>query len=100
MNWISDRCPDRCGHKRNKGTSAQERNRRILRASTVCHLCGEPGADGVDHVIPWSRSHDERLSNLRPAHHDVPNSQGVRCNREKANKDYAPSVLRRSGSLA
>ena len=30
----------------------RERNQRILTPSDLCHICGEPGADAVDHVIP------------------------------------------------
>ena len=33
----------------------RERNKRILTASDLCHICGEPGADAVDHVIPLAR---------------------------------------------
>lgn len=75
-------------------------NRRILAASNVCHICGEPGADAVDHVIPLAKRPDlDVASNKRPAHHDVANSQGIKCNRVKGDKDYAP-IIRRSGSLA
>lgn len=40
----------------------------------VCHLCGLPGADTVDHVVPGN---DHSLGNLRPAH-DHP------CHRRKS----------------
>ena len=81
--------------KRLAGRARQERNRRILRESDVCHICGQPGADAVDHIVPWSVSHDDRRSNLAPAHHDVP----PYCNRVKSNKPYAP-IVRRSGTLS
>jgi 5-methylcytosine-specific restriction endonuclease McrA len=41
----------------------------VLAVSTVCWLCGKPGATTVDHVIPLNRGGaplDPR--NLRPAH--------------------------------
>lgn len=80
--------------RRISGRARQERNRRILAASNVCHICGQPGADAVDHVIPIARGGDEKPNNLRPAHHDVPPF----CNRIKSDKDYAP-IIRRSSSL-
>ncbi|MCX4780068.1 HNH endonuclease [Streptomyces sp. NBC_01264] len=42
---------------------------RLLAESNVCHLCGHPGADVVDHVRPVSRGADpEDTSNWLPAH--------------------------------
>ena len=76
------------------GRARQERNRRILAASDVCHICGQPGADSVDHVVALARGGTEDPSNLRPAHHDVPPF----CNRLKGDRDHAP-IIKRSGSL-
>lgn len=82
-------------HKRMSGRKRQERNRRILAACDVCHICGDGGADSVDHVVPLARGgSDTDPTNLRPAHHDVPPF----CNRIKGAKDYAP-IIRHSGSL-
>jgi 5-methylcytosine-specific restriction endonuclease McrA len=74
-------------------------NQRILRASNVCHLCGHPGADAVDHVIPLARGGADHITNKASAHHDVPcPTCGIKCNRVKGDKLVAP-VIRRSGSL-
>lgn len=35
---------------------------------TVCHLCGRPGADTVDHLVPRAAGGDDSMDNLRPAH--------------------------------
>lgn len=66
---------------------------RILRESDICHICGEPGADAVDHVIPVSRGGTNHRDNLRPAHHNV----AGKCNRVKGSKTHAP-IIRRSRS--
>lgn len=85
--------------ERKRGRPEQRRNKRILAASDVCHLCGHPGADAVDHVEPLALGGTDDLSNLRPAHHTVPcPTCGRRCNREKGAKRIAP-VMPRSGSL-
>ena len=73
-------------YRPNNTRQTRERNKRILAASDVCHICGEAGADAVDHVIPLSRGGTDDPNNLRPAHHDTPNSQGILCNREKGAK--------------
>ena len=64
----------------------RDRNRRILAASDVCHICGEPGADAVDHVIPYVRGGTDDPWNLKPAHHNVANSNGIKCNRVKSDR--------------
>lgn len=75
------------------GRARQQRNARILAASNVCHICGHHGADAVDHVKAIARGGTDDPTNLRPAHHDTPCPDcGRRCNREKADKEYAPIV--------
>jgi 5-methylcytosine-specific restriction endonuclease McrA len=61
----------------------------------VCHICGQSGADSVDHVIPLARGGTDARSNLRPVHHNV----WPKCNRQKGDRDYAP-IIRRSGALS
>lgn len=43
----------------------------------TCWLCGLPGADSIDHVIPRSRGGDDTDPNLMPAH--------VLCNVQRGN---------------
>ena len=51
----------------------------VLDGSTLCWLCGQLGADTVDHVLPLSRfpelAHD--LANLRPAHRSCNSRKGA-----------------------
>jgi len=42
--------------------------RRVLRGSDVCQICGQPGADEVDHIVPRFRGGSDEPSNLRPVH--------------------------------
>ena len=90
--------------KRTNTRAIRERNRRILAASDVCHLCGHPGSDAVDHVTPWIVCKQQGIDpdtpdNLRPAHHTEPcPTCGIKCNRVKSDRPTAP-VVRRSGAL-
>lgn len=58
--------------------------RRIIlsRYDSVCHICGEPGADSVDHL---ESGDDHSLENLRPAHQNVP----PYCHRSKTAQEGA-----------
>lgn len=74
-------------HARMSGRKRQERNRRILAVSDICHICGHPGADAIDHKVPLAKGGTEDRSNLAPAHHDVEcPTCGLRCNRIKGDK--------------
>lgn len=44
----------------------------------TCHLCGLPGANTVDHLIPTSVDESLRweLSNVRPAHRECNSERG------------------------
>lgn len=84
---------------RRRSRAFRERRLAILRASPVCHLCGEdidldlkyphPKSGTVDHVIPFSKGGSDHPSNLRPAH--------AECNRKRQAKDLAEvAPLKRS----
>lgn len=51
----------------------------VLSASDICWLCGQAGADTVDHILPISLypelAHD--MSNLRPAHRSCNSRKGA-----------------------
>ncbi len=48
-------------YRRNRAT--------ILQDNPPCAICGQPGADTADHIIPYSMGGDHSIDNLRPAHH-------------------------------
>lgn len=73
------------------GRARQQRNQRILRTNNTCWICGQPGADSIDHVIPIAAGGTEDPSNLRPAHMHP-------CNRDKSDKPHG-NIIRRSGAL-
>jgi len=86
---------------RNNSRAIQAQHKRILAATPICHICGEPidltlknpdpMAGVVDHVIPLAKRPDLDVpSNKRSAHR--------RCNRDKSDKEFG-RVIRRSGSL-
>jgi|GEM_PF-3863516 len=75
--------------RRSNSRAARAENQRILAASDICHICGKPGADAVDHVIPLAKGGRDDASNKKPAHHDVP----PHCNRRKS--DHLPSEVDR-----
>lgn len=69
-----------------KGARWRRLRAQVLEANNICWLCGKPGADSVDHVLPLSiypeLAHD--MSNLRPAH--------IACNSSKGAGANAPRV--------
>lgn len=50
----------------------------ILAANPICHICGQPGADSIDHEIPRSAGGQNTLGNLRSAHLSCNSAKGDR----------------------
>lgn len=74
------RSPDRAHELRGRGGRENTDLLALVLATygTRCHLCGLEGANSKDHLVPWSHTRDNRLSNLRPAH--------VGCNSRRGNR--------------
>lgn len=73
------------------GWQQQTDARRILRRHhRVCHWCGRPGADQVDHVVPIAEGGADTDDNKRPIHSRP-------CHDEKT-KTEAARARRRSTS--
>ena len=61
---------------------ARRRDQILRRDGGICHICGRPGADSADHLIPWAVTQDDRPSNLAAVHHNVwPNCNRIRGDR-------------------
>jgi 5-methylcytosine-specific restriction endonuclease McrA len=59
------------------GSSEQARRNRILECDMgICHVCGQPGADQVDRVIPLGEAGVDEDWNLASIHAEP-------CHREK-----------------
>jgi hypothetical protein len=60
----------------------------ILAASDICIMCGHPGSDAADHVIPVKRGGARKdPGNLAPIHGvDGCPTCGRKCNNEKSDK--------------
>ena len=56
----------------------------LNRDKFICYICGEYGADGVDHVIPGD---DHSTENLKAIHDQNKNSERVSCHKVKTSKE-------------
>jgi len=56
----------------------------VLAANNTCWLCGLPGADTVDHIIPLSLAPElaHEMSNLKPAHKSCNSRKGAKIGGE------------------
>lgn len=65
------------------GSRQQKRAARIMRQhDRVCHVCEQPMADQVDHVIPLVEGGADTDENLRPIH-------SIPCHRDKTQREAA-----------
>lgn len=60
------------------GRVKESTRRAILASGLPCHLCGKPGADTVDHLIPQALGGSHEADNLAPAHRRCNSSRGKR----------------------
>lgn len=65
------------------GWEQQRRARRVIdRGNGICHVCGQPGADEADHVIPLSELGPDTEDNMAPIHSRP-------CHAEKSQQEAA-----------
>jgi phage terminase large subunit-like protein len=60
--------------------------------ATTCALCGKPGANTADHIVPLMFGGDNSLDNLQPAHQSCNSRKGA----TQQNKRAAAQNLKRS----
>lgn len=64
--WAGSTRRERIGRS---GSQQQAANKRTLRNHKwICHVCGKPGADEVDHVTPLAEGGTDTDDNRRPIH--------------------------------
>ena len=61
----------------------------VLDGNPPCHLCGRPGADTVDHIVPVIAGGDNGLENLRPAHRSCNSRAGNRYRQQQDHQRVA-----------
>ena len=70
------------------GARWRQMRAQVLASSDVCYLCGRPGADTVDYLIPYSQGGPMTAANLRPAHAWCNKSKGNRPPRNPTSRDW------------
>ena len=73
---------------------------RILAEQPPCALCGKPGADTIDHVVPLMNGGTNSPDNYRPAHRACNSAAGARArNANTAAKNHARNEALREHGL-
>lgn len=51
------------------GWEQQRQAKKVMKLyNGCCYLCGRPGAEEVDHLLPISQGGEDRIENKRPVH--------------------------------
>lgn len=67
--------------QRISGSRRQARARAIIaRDDTICHVCGRPGANEADHIVPLADGGADHESNMAAIHSEP-------CHREKTARE-------------
>lgn len=80
------------GHQDRLGKPGWQRQRdnarTIRRHRGICHWCGRPGADRIDHIVPLAQGGTDEEGNRAPIH-------GVPCHRDKTKAEAAAGLARK-----
>lgn len=87
-------CPEHApkwrGSQRVVPTDWKRRKAQVLEAhGRVCHLCGHPDAEEVDHILNVAAGGSHDLTNLAPIHGRRCPTCGRRCHVEKTSREAA-----------
>lgn len=63
--------------KRTSDNTYRKNRAAILEGDPLCWICGRPGADTADHVVPHFQGGDDSQDNLRPAHAQCNSKRGA-----------------------
>lgn len=75
---VHDRAQNKIRHARPHQQAYRDPSYHSIPIGGICHICGLPGADTRDHVIPLSRGGTNHPSNIRPAHKHCNESKGAK----------------------
>jgi 5-methylcytosine-specific restriction endonuclease McrA len=67
----------------------------LRRDGHICWICGQPGADSADHVIPVAHGGTDHPTNLRAIHHKAE----PRCNLIRGDKRTPDQTRQRLANL-
>lgn len=73
--------------QRISGGRRQARARYIIRRDdTICHVCGLPGADEADHIVPLAHGGADNADNMAAIHREP-------CHREKTDRERRQTAV-------
>ena len=86
---MTDRAPWSTSTRSVPGSWKTMRMRVLRRDRFRCYICGKPGADEVDHIVPLAAGGTHHYGNLAAIHAEP-------CHRQKTEREKRAGIARRS----